>query len=102
MIRRYTPLQPSSGTRIPADVDRHVRQRDMNRCVGPLVGMAPPCEGLVERDHVRASGGMGMKSPSTASNLALLCGRHHRVKTENGHRWRQPLIDYIDAMEANS
>lgn len=97
-LRRYTPLKASAGTRIPEAVDREVRARDLNRCVGPLVGMAPPCEGSVQRDHVRASHGMGMKSDSTAANLVLLCGHHHRVKTENGARWRQPLIDYIDSM----
>jgi hypothetical protein len=97
-LRRYTPLKASAGTRIPDDVDRAVRRRDMNRCVGPLVGMAPPCQGAVERDHVRASHGMGMKSESTLANCLLLCGRHHRVKTENGTRWRQPLLDYIERM----
>lgn len=101
-MRRYAPLKPSAGTRIPSDVDRAVRLRDMGRCVGPLVGMAFPCEGAVERDHVRASHGMGLKSESTVQNIVLLCGRHHRVKTENGSTWRGPLIDYIDRMEARS
>lgn len=98
-LRRYSGLKPSAGTRIPDEVSRWVWQRDMGRCVGPLVGMAPPCEGGLERDHVRASHGIGMKSESTAANLVILCGRHHRVKTANGSVWRGPLIDYIGRVE---
>ena len=99
-LRRYLPLKSTPGTRVPDDVRRWVTQRDMGRCVGPLVGMAPPCQGSLEQDHVRASHGMGMKSESISQNLVTLCAFHHRVKTENGARWRPALMDYIDRVES--
>jgi 5-methylcytosine-specific restriction endonuclease McrA len=90
-----TPLKPSSGTRIPDDVRQAVEHRD-RLCVGLVVLMPGDCAGAMELDHVRASGGLGMKSRSTADNLVRLCGAHHRVKTENGRVWRPILIDYIE------
>lgn len=94
-MRRYAPMKPSTGTRWPADVLAALRLRDRG-CVGRVVGMPGECFGALEPDHVRASGGMGMKSRSTLDNGALLCSTHHRVKTEDGRTWRPRLIDYID------
>ena len=94
MIRRYSPLKPSRGTRIPEDVRRLVTLRD-RLCVGFVVGMPGECAGSYELDHVRASGGLGMKSPSKADNLVRLCGAHHRIKTERGREWRPALLDYL-------
>lgn len=52
--------------------------------------------GSVELDHVRASGGVGMKSASDdPGNLASLCGWHHRLKTLEGRRWRPRLLGLI-------
>jgi hypothetical protein len=58
--------------------------------------MPDVCLGAVELDHVRASGGMGMKSRSTLDNAASLCGRHHDLKTREGRTWRPLLLEYID------
>lgn len=93
-MRRYGPMRQSIGTVIPLAERRKVNARDQG-CIGPLVGMALPCRGGVELDHVRASGGIGMKSPSEASNLVSLCGRHHRIKTEYGRVWRPKFIAYL-------
>jgi hypothetical protein len=94
-LRRSVPLKPSRGTTWPPDVAAAIRERD-RRCVGPAVGMAGTCYGSVEIDHVRGSGGLGMKSPSTADNGVLLCsGIHHRMKTENGRIWRPLLLNYL-------
>ena len=95
MLRRYAPMKQSTGTRIPDDVRAFVTNRD-RLCVGYVIGMPGECAGSYELDHVRASGGLGMKSRSTADNLVRLCGVHHRAKTENGRAWRPRLIDYIE------
>ena len=93
-IRRFTPLRASSGTRIPSDVRQAVLARDSG-CVGPRIGMPGDCMGAIELDHVQASHGMGMKSETTPANLASVCGFHHRMRTEEGKRWRPRLIAYL-------
>ena len=95
MIRRYAPMKQSTGTRIPDDVRQFVTLRD-RLCVGFVIGMPGECAGSYELDHVRASGGLGMKSRSTADNLVRLCGAHHRIKTEAGREWRPKLLDYLE------
>lgn len=77
----------------------HVRRRDRNvtggDCVGPSVGMPGRCHYVIEVDHVRASGGLGMKSSSEPWNLVSLCRDHHRLKTEHGRTWRPALLEYL-------
>lgn len=97
-LRRYAPIAPSSGTRIPGELRIHVLERD-GGCVGPLLGMPGDCYGSLELDHVRASHGMGLKSPTVASNLVSLCGGHHRVKTDAGRTWRPVLLAYLERLE---
>jgi hypothetical protein len=94
-LRRRTPLKPSAGTRIPPDVRRYVEQRD-RQCVGLVVGMPGRCLGGMEVDHVRASGALGRKSPSTADNLVRLCAFHHHTKTLDGRLWRPVFLAYIE------
>lgn len=92
-LRRYAPMKPSRGTVIPADLRLAVLYRDQG-CVG--FGRFPTeCQGGLELDHVRASGGMGMKSPTTLQNLVALCGACHRYKTDNGRTARPILLDYL-------
>lgn len=92
-LRRYAAMKPSTGTRIPAELRLAVLQRDQG-CVG--FGRFPvECQGGLELDHVRASGGMGMKSPTTFQNLVALCGACHRYKTEHGRTARPILLDYL-------
>lgn len=93
-LRRFTPLKPSRGTGIPAEVREFVGRRD-RRCVGWIVGLPGDCSGSLELDHVRASGGLGLKSRSTSDNLVRLCGQHHRWKTEHGREVRPLLIAYL-------
>ncbi|HET7128955.1 MAG TPA: hypothetical protein VFJ93_07765 [Gaiellaceae bacterium] len=97
-MRRYTALKPSKGTTWPPAVSAAIRARDVD-CVGPRIGMAGDCLGERAIDHIRASHGMGMKSPSTVENGALLCNVHHVLKTENGKTWRPKLIAYIASKE---
>jgi hypothetical protein len=96
-LRRLVGLRPR-GTRIPDAVSDEVKLRDAGRCVGPLVGMPGGCIGSPQRDHIRASGALGMKSASTVENLVLLCALHHEMKTRDGRRWRLALIAYVDEM----
>jgi 5-methylcytosine-specific restriction endonuclease McrA len=93
-LRRYSPIKPSRGTVIPAKVRAEVIARDKG-CVGPRVGMSFTCQGQIELDHIRASHGIGMKSPSTLENLVSLCSWHHRVKTNAGRTWRPLLLEYL-------
>ena len=58
--------------------------------------MPGTCAGQSENDHVRASGGISMKSDSIATNCARLCnGTHHPMKTNEGKRWRPRLLEVI-------
>jgi hypothetical protein len=90
----------AKASRIPPDVRRHVHERDRG-CVGPRVGMPGRCFGGLEQNHIRPSGGLSMKSRSTADNLVDLCSmKHHPMATENGPEWRPKLIAWVDAAEA--
>jgi hypothetical protein len=90
-------MKPSRGTVWPPDILAIIRERDP-ACVGRIVGMPGDCFGGLEPDHVRASGGVGMKSRSTVDNGAMLCSTHHRLKTNEGRTWRPKLIDYINGV----
>ena len=93
-MRRYAPLAPSSGTRIPGTLRVAVLERDRG-CVG--FGRFPgDCMGALELDHVRASHAMGRKSETAAGNLVALCGEHHRWKTANGRVARAVLLAYLE------
>lgn len=94
---KRSALRPSRGTTWPKDESDAIYARDKGRCIGPLAGMPGVCEGPVERDHVRASHGMGMKSPSVRTNGLLLCSNvHHPLKTREGRTWRPVLIAYLE------
>jgi 5-methylcytosine-specific restriction endonuclease McrA len=79
-------------------VRTHVRQRDRG-CVFANLGIPHDCFGQLELDHVRASGGLGLRSRSTPDNLVLLCPAAHRAKTLAGRRWRPVLLAWIAAAE---
>lgn len=93
-MRRYQPMRRSMGTVWPEAVRQAIYARDKS-CIGPLIGMAGPCFGSAQIDHVRASHATGRKSESTVSNGALTCSEHHRLKTEYGKVWRPKILDYI-------
>lgn len=76
----------------------HVRARDRG-CVFSHLGIPHPCLGALELDHVRASGGLGLRSPSTPDDLVLLCPAAHRIKTLAGRRWRPILLAWIEQAE---
>ena len=100
MIRRYAPLRPSIGTTWPPDVRRAILTRDDWACVSARAGLpvTQTCwdAGALEIDHVRASHGIGMKSPSTVDNGVALCPPCHRWKTLNGRVARPLLLAYIE------
>ena len=104
MLRRYPSLRqrgtPRSGPVSPA-VRAHVRARDRG-CVFSRLGISHLCLGALELDHVRASGGLGLRSRSTPDNLVLLCPAAHRAKTLAGRRWRPILLAWIEAAERAS
>jgi hypothetical protein len=103
-LRRYQPLKPSRGTQWPRDVRATIVARDGGRCVCARAGF--PLEVIarcpvypVELDHVRASGGISMKSRSTVDNGVCLSGPCHRWKTANGRTARPLLLAYIAQRE---
>jgi hypothetical protein len=90
-----SPQEPSAALRA------YIRQRDSG-CVAPLLLMGEfggVCQGPLQIDHVRASGGLGMKSPTSKGNLVLLCAWHHKLKTEYGRVWRPLLLAYLARVE---
>lgn len=101
MLRRY-PTQAMARRRwrdpVPPEVRAHVRARDRGYVFGQL-GVPHDCLGRLELDHVRASGGLGLKSASTPTNLVLLCPWAHREKTLHGRRWRPILLAWIEQAE---
>lgn len=94
-LRRNVPLRPSRGTTWPVIESNAIYARDRGRCVGPEVGFQGDCYGALERDHVRASHGIGMKSESTRYNGVLLCSVHHAWKTVHGREGRPMLLAYL-------
>lgn len=96
-MRRYTKPKPSSGTRIPPAMRLRVRDRDALKAGGCVAfGRLPDdCYGALELDHIRASGGVGMKSVTCDCNLASLCAFHHRYKTVHGREARPVLLEYL-------
>jgi hypothetical protein len=85
---------------------RHVWMRD-HGCVvrhlrapkGIPLNVLTPCDGPLSYDHVRASGGLGMKSPTHRTNGVILCLHHHNLKTDWGKTWRPLLLDYLARVE---
>lgn len=84
-------------TRDEAAERRYVWERDRG-CVAHRLGVAvmSACAGSPSFDHVRASGGLGIKSPTHRSNGVILCLHHHRAKTEYGRVWRPLLLAYLE------
>jgi hypothetical protein len=91
---RWTdPVQP--------EVRAYVKERDRG-CVFAQLGVPHDCFGPLELDHVRASGGLGLRSTSTPDNLVLLCSSAHFAKTLHGRIWRPILIGWIEHAERES
>jgi 5-methylcytosine-specific restriction endonuclease McrA len=99
MLRRYPPPRqrgvPRPPDPVPPGVRAQVRARDRS-CVFTRMDVPHECFGQLELDHVRASGGLGMRSRSTPDNLVLLCPSAHRMKTLEGRRWRPVLLAWIE------
>lgn len=82
-------------------VAQAVLRRDKS-CVGPKIGMDGQCGSqfgsggkvILEMDHVNSSG-FGKRGPSMEENLVILCGYHHRIKTESSKKWRTALNEYL-------
>lgn len=95
-----TALRPSSGTGWPPEVRAHVASHQPS-CLGPRLAMPGDCLGESQLDHVRASGGIGMKSASIATNAARLCAWHHSIKTREGRTYRPLLLGAIAELAAS-
>jgi hypothetical protein len=75
--------------------------RDIS-CIAGRIGMpgicgsqfGPQANPPLELDHVNGSG-LGKRGPSIPENLVLLCGLHHRMKTEQARVWRPVINEYL-------
>lgn len=87
---------------VTPEVYAAVMLRDNRTCVGPGVGMDGKCGSqwgpgrpvVLEIDHVN-NAGFGKRGPSVEENLVVLCGYHHRIKTEASRFWRVALNEYL-------
>ena len=82
---------------VTRDLADYLARRD-GRCAMAKIRADHVCDGPSEIDHVRASGGLGLRSPSTEANTVRLCRWGHRLKTEHGRVWRPLLLRYIERM----
>lgn len=114
MIRPASPFAPPPSKKAPkqkrdttseAAEKAYVRARDAI-CVAlrPEIEVwkltsSVHCQGLLQVDHVRASGALSKKSVTHRSNMVLLCAWHHRLKTEYGRVWRPLLLAYLERVE---
>ena len=102
MKRSYIRRTPGHADPVTPDLVSLLRMRD-GGCVGIKIGMSGECGTQfgpsrvfnLEVDHVN-SAGLGKRGPSTPENTVLLCGLHHRVKTESSKRWRAELNSYLE------
>ena len=91
---------------VTPELRRAVMKRDKT-CVGPRVGMEGACGSqfgsgsiiVLELDHVD-NAGFAKRGPSVEQNLVVLCGYHHRVKTESSKRWKPLLRKYLEEFYA--
>lgn len=83
---------------VTAELAAYLAQRD-GPCVMLKITPGHICDGPSEIDHVRASGGLGLRSPSTRANCVRLCRWGHRLKTEYGRVWRPLLLAYLERVE---
>jgi 5-methylcytosine-specific restriction endonuclease McrA len=116
MSRTSSPFAappPRKAPKVKRDTDQeraeknYVRARD-NGCVAQRAAQSGPvqlrspvliCDGPLDVDHVRASGGLGMKSPTHRTNMVVLCRHHHRLKTDWARTWRPLLLAYLERVE---
>ena len=100
ILRRYSPIAKSLGTRWPPEVRAEITRLDGGRCVCERAGfpaeIVARCGGSLETDHVRGSGAIGMKSRSTLDNGVTLSAFCHRWKTDHGNEARPLLLDWIE------
>lgn len=97
--RRLAPFRGGHGRPDPVTeaTAAVVGARD-GGCVAARAGFpasAGECEGRPELDHI-LNGGLQRRGPSTPGNLATLCTRHHRWKTEHARIARSLLIAWVN------
>lgn len=96
-VKRDTPDEAAEKLYVRARDGGCVAERAVNGAAEIRTELE--CRGRVEVDHVRASGGLGMKSETHRTNLVCLCSHHHRLKTEYGKTWRPILLHYLEMVE---
>ena len=116
LINPFAPPPPRKPPKVKRDTDQeraekaYVRARDRG-CVAirarvvaniPVAEWSFSCDGPLDVDHVRASGGLGMKSPTHRTNMVVLCRHHHRANTEYGKTWRPLLLAYLERVEGEA
>jgi 5-methylcytosine-specific restriction endonuclease McrA len=101
-VKRDTDQERAEKNYVRARDRKCVAQAAVNAVERGRYGLPVPCDGPLDVDHVRASGGLGMKSPTHRTNMVVLCRHHHRAKTEYGKVWRPLLLDYLERVEGRA
>lgn len=97
-VKRDTPDEETERQHV-WDRDHGCVARQITTPDGIAISTVSPCSGALSYDHVRASGGLGMKSPTHRRNGVILCLWHHRLKTDYGRTWRPLLLAYLKRVE---
>ena len=106
----FAPPAPRKPPKVKRDTDQEIAEKNYVRardrgCVARRIlgvdslGRPAPCNGHLDVDHVRASGGLGLKSETHRRNMVVLCRHHHEAKTQYGKTWRPLLIAYLERVE---
>jgi hypothetical protein len=90
---RRVKLRPRKDP-VTRELAAYLERRD-GRCAMAKIRADHVCDGPSEIDHVRASGGLGLRSESSRRNCVRLCRWGHLTKTYYGKVWRPILLDWI-------
>lgn len=82
---------------VTRDLAAYLERRD-GRCAMAKIRADHICDGPSEIDHIRSSGGLGLRSPSIKANCVRLCRWAHLQKTYYGKTIRPLLLYYIEEM----
>lgn len=89
-MRRRDPVTP--------EVREAVFARDRG-CIAPRLGATDPCSGAWTLDHVKDQPRMGVRAPSDAAHLVVVCAHHH-LWTGWATSHRPELREYLRAVSA--
>lgn len=91
-IKRHPRRDP-----VTPELRQAVLERDQGCVARRLDSLADWCEGPLTLDHVKAQPRMGVRAPSDAAHLVVLCSRHH-LETGWATSHRPELRAYLETV----